>query len=140
MKTLEEYIPATLEEAINYLINKSEPGEVEKLMGMSREKFMGNVHHFLGQSIRNDWNLWWNEKNNPLTDYFTSLGINHGDDRSGMILNSLFNVVNGKPIDIEGQVAHTKAFWAKKENGEFPGGIVPAPTSFEEWEKKHKKK
>lgn len=121
----EKYIPKTLEEAVDFLIKEAGDEQVAKVKGMTRSEFIGYTHHFLGRNLRNDWMLWYNQPDNPLTDYFTSIDINHGDDRSGMILDSLYRKINGLPIDIEGQVAKYKKHWS--EYSEFKDGIVPAP-------------
>jgi hypothetical protein len=67
-----------------------------------------------------EWILWYNE--NPLTEYFTAIDINHGDDRSGMILETLYRKLSGQDIDIAGQIAEYKKHWM--EAG-FPNGIHP---------------
>lgn len=116
----DNYIPIDLMDAVNYILSKVPADELEKLKTTDKSTFIGNTHHFLGRNIRNQWGLWYNE--NELTKWFSSIGVNHGDDRSGMILDSVYNIATGKPIDIEGQVEKYKKHW--KEAG-FKDGIHP---------------
>lgn len=117
---MEKNLPKTLEEAIDHII--AQIPEEEKIMvaEMTVREFMGKTHHFLGRHLRNEWELWYNT--NDLTRYFSSLGINHGDDRSGIILESVYRKLHGDPVDLEGQVEKYKAFW--REAG-FADGIHP---------------
>jgi hypothetical protein len=125
-----EKIPETLDEAVDLIISNISEDDLQKLKQMDYHTFIGHIHMFFGRGLRNDWHLWFND--NALTEYFTSIGINHGDDRSGIILQSVFNKVNGLPINIEGQVAKYKQHWL--EYG-FKDGIFPVPISSGEYQK-----
>jgi hypothetical protein len=117
---MDKYIPKTLQEAIDHIVSKIPAEEKEAVKDMTLRSFMGNTHHFLGRNLRNDWGLWFNE--NELTQYFSSLGINHGDDRSGIILESVYRHLHGDPIEMDTQVEKYKAFW--KGQG-FKDGVHP---------------
>lgn len=117
-----KFIPVTLDEAVEHIISKIPQEEIESVKEMTKDKFMSNTHHSLGRFLRNEWGLWFNE--NEICKYFTSIGINHGDDRSGIILESVYRQVTGKPRDLEEQVNHYKEFW--KKSG-FKDGIHPLP-------------
>lgn len=133
-KIEEEYVPQTLEEAVNYLLSKIPEDQKQLAKSWTKNEFIGNTHMFLGMNIRNNWKLWFND--NPLCLYFSSIDINHGDDRSGMILDSLYNTLVEKPIDIEGQVTRYKNHWKKAG---YKDGIIPIPPTSEEYMKQHKK-
>jgi len=66
-------------------------------------------HHSTGRSIRNDWGLWDSESN--LHKFFNLIGIYHADDMSGIILDTVHRIINGIPIDLDGQVEHYKDYW-----------------------------
>ena len=70
-------------------------------------------HHSLGRWIRNNWGLW--KKEGTLYAWFVGLGLHHADDMSGVILTSFWRHMNGKDLDIEGQVKHYQDYWAKVE-------------------------
>lgn len=133
----EKYIPKTLDEALDYLLEKIPEDQKRWAKLWTKEEFMGKTHMFLGMNIRNDWKLWFNDEDNELTTYFTSLNINHGDDRSGIILDSLYNKMMGRPLDIEKQVARYIDYW--KKSG-IKDGIIQVPLSTEKYIKKYKQK
>jgi hypothetical protein len=80
---------------------------------MPERQAIGVCHHGLGQQIRNDWGLWGES---TLSKFFNRVGIHHPDDMSGIILTSYHRRLNGRPIDLEGQIQHYKDYWAKEEN------------------------
>jgi hypothetical protein len=59
--------------------------------------------------IRNNWIR--GAGNPKLTNYFNSLGINHPDDISEIILTSLHRHLNHRPISLDKQIAHYKTYW-----------------------------
>jgi hypothetical protein len=73
-------------------------------------------HHTLGRWIRNNWGLWSGES--KLAEWFKSLGIEHADDMSGIVLDSFWRHLHDKPLDVEGQVAHYQAHWARMKAAE----------------------
>jgi hypothetical protein len=100
------YIPQNLEEAIQYF---------DKIVG-DEDKFEflksgGNGYHLnVGMCIRNDWELWWGS---PLAKWFYEREIYHADDMSGIILDSFYNYLLKRPIDIEGQIVRYHKHWEK---------------------------
>ena len=114
------YIPRDLDDALT---------EVDRIMGAkgredvlkASEREMIQYHFGLGQWMRNNWGLW---KGLGLAQYFNQLGIHHPDDMSGIILDSYWRRIHGKPIDLEGQVRYYQDYWKKMktdENGEPDG-------------------
>jgi hypothetical protein len=71
---------------------------------------LGEIHFGHGMRLRNELGLWGK---NELTEWFNSIGITHADDMSGIIYTSLHRKLNGKPIDLEGQVKFYQDYWKK---------------------------
>jgi hypothetical protein len=80
------------------------------------------IHHGFGTYLRNEWKLW--EQDTELSTYFASIGILHGDDRSGIILTSFHRMLNGKDINLKEQVqVYWKHWKACNERSLIPGNI-----------------
>jgi hypothetical protein len=75
---------------------------------MSELEFHRNTHFGLGLWMRNTWELWGGSR---LSRYFNSLGIQHADDMSGIILTSYYRYLSKKDIDLEGQVQYYQNYW-----------------------------
>jgi len=115
MEVLKKYVPKNLDECLQILdqmmLDKNE------LLNVTEDEFIGMSHHGLGQRLRNEWGLW--EKKNKLTSYFNQLGVNEADDMSGMILRSFHRKMNGKHIDVLGQVKKCQEYWKNvQKNGD----------------------
>jgi hypothetical protein len=65
-------------------------------------------HQNLGRSIRNNWNLW---SVSILSTWFKGVGINHPDDMSAIILDSLHRKLNNKPIELMEQIKVCQEYW-----------------------------
>lgn len=74
-----QWIPATLEEAVEFAMSDLQPDEREFIRTEGAE----SLHFSLGMTMRNEWKLW--EKDMPLPK---SLG-KVGDDVSGAILREI---------------------------------------------------
>ncbi len=128
--------PASLDEAVDMLIrdNLQDMGRIvtmiEKAESDRRAEgdFGGMVHHGLGRFIRNEWELWFNEPGDPLTAWFTANDLNHGDDRSGAIIEAFQEKVMGRAFDLDAYKARLKAHWLRYGDPAW-GGIFPAPKS-----------
>ena len=106
--------PKNLEEcyeALNSLLSKE---DIEDLKSMPEKKAAAEAHHGIGRWLRNNWGLWGSS---DIKDYFKSLGIWHADDMSGIIIDSYHRHLNGKDIDLEGQVKYYKDYWKKMKVG-----------------------
>ena len=106
-------VPSTLDEAFIAL------EKILKLKGQanfdrfknSAEDEMGCYHFGLGLWMRNYWGLW---KGGLLKDWFGALGIHHADDISGIILVSFWRKLNGKALDLEGQIKTYRDHWIRQ--------------------------
>lgn len=126
MKINEEYIPETLEDAIDYLYSCCDEKDIEyiKTEGESQAFEMPNgqklnfyghtMHHGYGQMIRNAWGLW---NGSVLKDHFIErFGLGHADDMSGLIIEGLEAKIQGKPYterQINRRVRSYKRHWRK---------------------------
>ena len=72
-------------------------------------------HHNTGRWMRNNWGLWDTES--KLNQEFNSIGIFHADDMSGIILETAHRILNGKSVDLAGQVMGYKEYWGKSSTG-----------------------
>jgi hypothetical protein len=101
--------PATLEEAMDRLDATLSPEKLAELATGDPVRF----HHSLGTAIRNRWGLWRDDS--PLGRWFVERGIEHPDDMSGIVLVSWQRRHNGEPIDLAGQIADVRAYWAERK-------------------------
>lgn len=101
--------PENLDEAVQILLDRVGEDAVMTVKDLTEREFMGTVHHFLGMSVRNSWELWYNEK--PICKWFTSIGITHGDDRSGIILSALYCKMTNKEFDLTAHVHKCQEHW-----------------------------
>lgn len=87
---MEEKIPKTLDEAIDYLLK------------------CGTDVQLPGRVMRNEWGLW---EGSDLAQWFYKREIYHADDMSGIIVDSYQKVLVDEPIDLEEQIKHYHAHW-----------------------------
>jgi hypothetical protein len=112
--------PKDLQEAIEaYMATVSEDDKIY-ISTLTEKEFISTQHHTSGQYIRNTWGLWFNDT--EIGQWFSALGINHADDRSGIILASVYRTIMNRPIELGEQVHHYIEFW--KKHG-FDNGIHP---------------
>ena len=102
-KYFEGYIPENLDDALIYLNCKWSEEDKENFRNENERSAIGKLHHGTGMGIRNAWKLWAEEKNS-LVKYFNSLGINHPDDMSGIILTSFHRQLNNVNIELDTQI------------------------------------
>lgn len=105
---LEQRIPKDLREAIEILTEVCQDN-LGDIMGLTEREFGVRCHHFLGQNMRNAWGLWYDET--PISQWFAKHEINHGDDRSAIIIDSFHRSLHGRDPDIEGQKKEYAKFW-----------------------------
>lgn len=108
------YIPEDLDDVLvevdRIFVSAGERDAVMK----AAEDDMVQYHHGLGMWMRNEWGLWAGSR---LSEYFNRIGIHHPDDMSGIILNSYWRKLHGKPIDLERQVKYYQEYWRKQKDG-----------------------
>jgi hypothetical protein len=101
--------PKTIDEAIAYFENKWNDKEKDAYRTTPEQKAVSDMHFSVGIWIRNEWIR--NVKDTSLLNQFHSLGIDHPNDMSGIILTSLHRKLNNLPIDLEAQVTYYKDYW-----------------------------
>lgn len=70
------------------------------------------INHSTGMWARNAYGLW---TRTCLVEYFWSKGIFHPDDMSAIMLTTYHRYLNGKPLELEKQIAMYQQFW--KDHG-----------------------
>lgn len=75
---LDKYLPADLRNEMRRLRNAAE---------------MHRYHLPLGMHLRNRWGLWQNSR---LANYFTTRGVDHPDDMSGIVFRYYYDWLNGR--------------------------------------------
>ncbi len=92
-KINENFVPQSVEEAINHLF-ESLPDDVKERL--KKENF---AHHGFGTGIRNSWNLW--EEGTPFKlDFKKRFGLwGMGDDCSGIIFAGVKAKVKGENVE-----------------------------------------
>lgn len=83
---------------------------------LEENKAIAMAHFILGKHIRNQFELWKYcekpiEKRNPIVKWFNKIGIYHPDDMSSIILTSWHRELNGKKLEIKGQVKKYREHW-----------------------------
>ena len=106
--------PEDLESAITALSSMLKEKNLEILKNWPEEDAIGRTHFRVGQWMRNNWGLWGRSK---LAEYFRSLGVDHGDDMSAIIVNCLHCRLNNKGIALEEQVAFYRRWWVGRGGG-----------------------
>lgn len=101
-----------LGEAITELIKETTRARLRVFKVKEEEEAVTACHFTGARNLRNAWGLW--DEESPLYKYFKGIGIAHADDMSSIIFHSLHRVLNGKDIDLTGQVKHYQDFWKKR--------------------------
>ncbi len=111
----QDYVPATLEEAINYLYSELD----KKDIGYIKNNQPFTIHFHLGRSIRNAWSL-EDQTTRLALDINKKYKLSHIDDFSGMIFTGLWAKVRGLDVKKELKKAATGYLkhWEKEEDKE----------------------
>ncbi|NEO88308.1 MAG: hypothetical protein F6J87_29230 [Spirulina sp. SIO3F2] len=105
----DSYVPSDLTDAIDSLKSELSRQELE-FIRVSDESDLVRLHHSLGRSIRNEWDLWADSR---LANWFNEMDIFHPDDMSAIIIKSLHRDLAGRPLELEEQIDYYKEYWAK---------------------------
>lgn len=105
----DNYIPKDIEDALNYLDCSMDNQSKEVLKKVPENEVQLRPFPEAGMDIRNRWGFW--HEQNVLTNYFHSIGVFHPDDMSSIILLSFHRKLNGKPINLELQIAKITEYW-----------------------------
>ena len=97
------YIPADLEDAFAELQRLSSPADLEKFRMASEETVRDKLHFGLGRWMIHNWGFYGGSR---LSHYLKELGLEHPDDMGKFLLVSFHRHLNGKPLEIEEQVAY----------------------------------
>jgi hypothetical protein len=100
------YIPRDLDDCFAQLKNILNPDDIRK-MKAGTEAEMIEYHFGLGTWMRNNWGLWGGSR---LAKWFNTQGIKHPDDMSGIILDSFWRHLNGKPVELDRQIKRYKDY------------------------------
>jgi hypothetical protein len=129
------YVPRSLEDSFAELKKMLHP-DLLKEIKEGPEEGMIRYHMGLGMWMRNNWGLWGGSR---LAKYFNGIGIFHPDDMSGVILDSFWRHLNGRPLRLEEQVAYYQRFWQvnaepKKKRCPRDGSPIRVDTTLDESE------
>jgi len=102
-------VPGTIEECFAELEKLLDEEELEEFK-KAEESELALYHFGLGMWIRNNWGLWLDS---PLAQYFKSIGVQHPDDMSAIILTSFHRHLNGKDLRLDEQVKYYQEYWEK---------------------------
>jgi hypothetical protein len=105
------YIPKDLDDGHRELKNML-PKELISEMKRGTEDDMVQYHSGLGMWLRNNWGLW---KGSRLSEYFNNIGIYHPDDMSGIILDTFWCHLKGKPHRLEERITYYQEYWKSME-------------------------
>ena len=95
MKFDKSFIPKTIDEAIDCIVNSLHPEDIENI----KKRESGDYHFSIGMFLRNNWNMWDNAT--PMSIDFQNRFklFGHGDDLSGVILEGVWAKVNNKDVN-----------------------------------------
>jgi hypothetical protein len=90
------YIPRNLRESFTQLDRLLPDTIKQRLRHPDPEYGLAGFHMGLGLWMRNNWQLWGGSR---LQQYLQTLGIQHPDNMSGVILTTYSEYLTGKPLD-----------------------------------------
>lgn len=103
-------VPENIDEALTMLDGMIDEDLKRKIKGGEIDP--SDLHFSLGMRLRNRWGLWSGSR---LAGYFNKIGIEDPDAMSAIILETYFRKSNGRPLEIDEQVARHKAYWDSKK-------------------------
>lgn len=112
-----DYIPSDLTDSHKALQAQLSSEDLELIRAMKSEDETVELHHGLGRWLRNAW-LYPN--GSRLSTYFNTLGIQHTDDMSAIILDTFWCKLHGQPFRLEERVKFYQDYWKNPENTVMP--------------------
>lgn len=106
------YIPKDIEDCFKRLDRMFKDSDKVKAKAMTEDEFTGEYYMGLGFRLMG-W--WWLGGGSRISVYFNKLGVTNNESMAGIILDSYYRHLKGKPIDLEGLVKKDKAFWADSQ-------------------------
>lgn len=108
-----DFVPSTIEEAINHIVESLDEKECEFIRSSGDSVV---IHHTVGRYIRNNWSLW--SPDTPLKrDAVETYQIAHADDISGLIFDWVYAKVQGIPFDPQECCERFHEHWAQAQFG-----------------------
>lgn len=107
MKTDENFVPTSVKEAVDCIIESLTPEDKDEIEKMPSSSM---VHHTVGRHLRNSWSLW--ERDTALRlNAVNMYGIAHPDDISGLVLEWVFSTVKGLEFSPHKHCERYHAHW-----------------------------
>jgi len=101
-----------INDIVSDIVSNIPDDQKETLCELPEDEFAYKFHHGAGTAIRNDLGLWFDET--PISKFFQSIDINHGDDRSGILMTCVHRKLKNEAFEIEDQkekyITHWKAY------------------------------
>lgn len=109
------YIPKDMEDCFLQINSYWSDSTKKQVKQWNENEFTAKVHLGFGMWLRNNWQLWQGSR---LSAYFNSMGVNHPESISAIILTSYHRKLTGKAIMLEEQVKSEKEFWKQAKEKE----------------------
>lgn len=96
--------PTNLSAAVQLLHKLTTPVDKAKFKSEPEENIC-LYHHSVGRSLRNGWGLW---ANSGLAQWFSTIGVDHPDEMSNIILSAFHASLNNKLFDLESNIKNSR--------------------------------
>jgi len=112
MKLNLDKVPSSLDDAVATLRESLTPDDIKSI---KVEGFNPSILHFsMGMMLRNEWDLW--DVKSRLVNWFRdTYGVDHADDISSIILDTLYRDVTGQPRQAKQLAERYIAHWEKQK-------------------------
>lgn len=114
-------IPKNLNECfavLDEIFSESPEDEKEWFKNAGEEEAVGSLHTGLGRWMRNTWGLW--SRDTDLYRLFKSMELWHADDMYSVIMTSYHRKMNGKELNLKGQIENHIQYWKDYEQTNGP--------------------
>lgn len=101
------YIPMDLQDALEELEQKSEPGSLVKFKEAPEDTIRRKLHFGLGRWISNKWNFY---EGSRFSHHLKEMGLDHPDDMTQFVIVSFHRQLNGLPLKVDEQVRSYQDF------------------------------
>ncbi|WP_235296883.1 DUF6794 domain-containing protein [Portibacter marinus] len=95
------YIPKDLDEAMSELLALSSKEALEKFKNGEEVVVAKKLHFGLGRWMIYNWNFY---EGSRFSHFLSQKGITHPDDQAQLVIVSLHRKLNGRDLDVEGQI------------------------------------
>ena len=112
MKLNLDIVPSNLNDAVNILTEAMTPHDIKNIK--ASEFSPTSLHFSVGILIRNEWDLW--DVKSRLVNWFRdNYGVDHADDISSIILDTLYRDITGQPRQDKELAKKHIAHWEKQK-------------------------